>query len=515
VGFARLSKNERRALSGHRATIIGAGLGGLGLACLLAKSGYQVTVVEKNRTLGGRARQFSEDGFTFDMGPSWYLMPDVFEAFFRLLNERVEDHLQLVKLSPSYRIYAEDDQTIDLPSDPAKAMALFESIEPGAGAQLEKYLNASRYQYDVVMQHFMHRNFDTPLDFLSWRLLLAGTKLSAFSTMSRYVSRFFKTPILQKIMQYQLLFLGSSPFKTPSIYNVMGHIDFNMGVYYPMGGIYQLVATLAGIARKHGAVIRTDAPANAIRVRGGKADGVELDDGDVLDADLVISNADIHHTETQLLSDDLRDYPSRYWESRQLAPSALILYLGLNDRPNSLLHHNVIFNDNWEASFAELFDSSHWPAHPSYYVCCPSQTDPSLAPDGKSAVFMLMPVSATVSYDECKIEAMADRMLGKADVRLGLSGLKDRIAFKRAYSGADFARDYNSLGGSALGLAHTLKQTALLRPNNRSRKVANLYYVGAGTNPGIGMPICLISAQLAYKRIMRIKSAKPLETLED
>jgi len=333
--------------------------------------------------------------------------------------------------------------------------------------------------------------------------------------MSRYVSRFFKTPILQKIMQYQLLFLGSSPFRTPSIYNVMGHIDFNMGVYYPMGGIFRIVEALAEIARGHGASIRTGAPVRKILVKNGKALGVELAGGERIDADLVISNADIHHTETALLDEDSRTYSARFWHTRQLAPSALILYLGLKDRAETLLHHNIIFNDNWEQSFAELFDSTDWPAHPSYYLCCPSRTDPGVAPPGKETLFMLMPVSAKAPHDAAGIERMTDTMLEAAESRLGLSGLTGRIAYQRAYSGADFAQDYNSLGGSALGLAHTLKQTALLRPNNRSAKVPNLYYVGAGTNPGIGVPICLISAQLAYKRIMGLRTPNPLSKLAD
>ncbi len=363
------------------------------------------------------------------------------------------------------------------------------------------------------MQTFMHKNIDSPLDFLTWRMVLAGTKLSAFTTMSRYVERFFKSPLLQKIMQYQLLFLGSSPFTTPSIYNVMGHIDFNMGVYYPMGGVHKLVEALANVAKKHGAVLRTGAAVQRIGVINGRADRVVLDSGETITADLIISNADIHHTETQLLADGERTFSAQYWAGRQLAPSALILYLGLQGRADTLLHHNIVFNPDWEASFAELFGGGEWPRHPSYYICCPSRTDPSVAPKDHDAVFMLMPVAAGLRDEGSTLSRMTDQMLDLAETRLGVSGVRGRIVTRRAYSGADFASDYNSFGGSALGLAHTLRQTALFRPNNRSRKISNLFYVGAGTNPGIGMPICLISAQLAYKRICGVKSGRPLEQL--
>ncbi|MBC8048717.1 MAG: phytoene desaturase [Chitinophagales bacterium] len=494
--------------------IIGAGIGGLGLSALLAKTGYKVTVVEKNDTIGGRARQFAADGFTFDMGPSWYLMPDVFEHYFALLGEKIEDHLTLTKLSPSYRIFLENGQTFDLYSDVEKAVVLFDSIEPGAGAQLRRYLKASEYQYNVVMQNFMHKNIQSPLDFLTWRMLLAGTKLSAFSSMNAYVNRFFKSELLQKIMQYQLLFLGSSPFKTPSIYNVMGHIDFNLGVFYPKGGIYSVVSALASLARKFGADIQTGVGIRRIVIEGAQTTGVELENGEVLRADIVVSNADTHHTETQLLPEPARSFSNKYWQTRQLAPSALILYLGVRGNTESLLHHNILFNDSWRESFTELFEGDEWPRHPSLYLCCPSKTDPTIAPPGCETLFALMPISARLDYGAGTVERYADAMMQTIETGFGVSGLADRVIYRRPYSGGDFTSDYNAFGGSALGLAHVLKQTALFRPNNRSTKIANLYYVGASTNPGIGMPICLISAQLAFKRIQGLKQSSPMQAVD-
>jgi phytoene desaturase len=378
---------------------------------------------------------------------------------------------------------------------------------------LGKYLKASAYQYEVVMRHFMHANIDSPLDFLSWRMLLAGTKLSAFSTMSAHVRRYFRSPLLQKIMQYQLLFLGSSPFTTPSIYNVMGHVDFNLGVYYPMGGIHRLVEALARIAQKHGAVLKPSAPVERIETTGKRAARLRLASGETVEADIFVSNADVHHTETRLLPPEARAYPPTYWERRQLAPSALIVYLGLKGGADSLLHHNLFFNPEWEKSFAELFDGREWPRHPSYYVCRPSHTDRDVAPDGHETLFALMPISARLGYEADMVRRKADALLGAIEADFGVSDIAARTVLRRDYSGEDFARDYSSLGGSALGLAHTLRQTALFRPANRSRKIENLLYVGAGTNPGIGMPICLISAQLAYKRIAGVRTKAPLASL--
>lgn len=498
----------------EKVVIVGGGIGGLATACLFAKKGYDVELLEKNERVGGRANLFTAQGFTFDMGPSWYLMPDVFEHFFRLLDEKIEDHVDLKKLSPSYRIFFKDEQKVlDLHSDVSKDGDMFESLEPGAKEQLKRYLDLSKMQYEIAVQGFMYKNYDSIFDFLNKRVLTEGRKLSVFSKMQKYVSRFFSSEILQKIMQYQLVFLGSSPYNTPALYNIMSHIDFNMGVYYPQGGIYKIIEALVHIAEKNGARIRNASPVKRIIIEGTKAIGVELQSGEIVSADIVISNADMEHTEMKLLPSHAQSYTRSYWDRRVMAPSAFIMYLGLTDTVPSLTHHNLIFSKNWKHNFDQIFDQPTWPDDPSLYVCCPSKTDPSVAPPGKENLFVLVPIASGLGTEADSLEKYKKKILQTMEQEMNIPRLEDRIEYCRVYSVTDFMKDYNAFKGTALGLAHTLGQTATFRPNNKSKKVQNLYYVGAGTNPGIGMPICLISAELAYKRVRNIRTAEPLPHL--
>jgi phytoene desaturase len=494
--------------------IIGGGIGGLATACMMAKKGYSVTLVEKNAKIGGRANIFSSQGFTFDMGPSWYLMPDVFEHFFNLIDEKISDHLDLVRLKPSYRIFFKDEnKVVDLNSNIEEDKKIFEAIEAGSGEKLEEYLALSKMQYEIAIKDFMYKNYNTVFDFFNKRVMTEGRKLSVFAKMNEYVERFFKSEILKKIMQYQLVFLGSSPYNTPALYNIMSHIDFNMGVYYPQGGIYKIIQALENIATKYGVKILTSSPVKKIVVENKKASGVELESGKLLTADIVISNADIEHTETNLLPKEARTLKKKYWDKTIMAPSAFILYIGVKDKVPSLLHHNLIFSKDWRHNFGQIFDKPAWPDDPSLYVCCPSKTDPSVAPAGKENLFVLVPIASGLEYTEEALEAYKQKIIATIAKEMNIPDFKNRIEYSRMYSVKDFAKDYNAYKGSALGLAHTMMQTAIFRPNNRSKKVSNLYYVGAGTNPGIGMPICLISAELVYKRIHNITSAEPLKNL--
>ncbi len=494
-----------------KAVIIGSGFGGLGTACLLAKAGYEVVVFEKNEQPGGRASVFSEKGYTFDMGPSWYLMPDIFEHFFQLMGERVEDYLDLKKLQPSYRIFFKDEnRVVDIHSDLEKDLPTLEALEPDSTPQVREYLKRSGYQYEVAKNHFLFKNYDSILDFFNWKTMIEGSRLSVFTKMDRYVKRFFKSDALQKIMQYTLVFLGSSPYNTPALYNIMSHIDFSMGVFYPQGGIYKIVEAFVAMAKKNGATIEIEKEVKRILVDQGKAHGVELMDGSVVQADLVISNADIAFTDMVLTPEGSRMHDDTYWKSRTLAPSAFIMYLGVDGRIPELTHHNLIFSKNWEKNFAEIFDRPQWPSDPSLYVCAPSVTDPSVAPSGKENLFVLVPIASGLEYTQGQLEQYGDKILGMMESEMKIPNLQKRIEYKKFFSVKDFGERYHSLGGSALGLAHTMGQTAIFRPNNINRKVENLLYVGAGTNPGIGMPICLVSAELAYKRIVGDSSDGPL-----
>jgi len=494
------------------AIIIGSGMGGLGSAALLAKAGYDVTVLEKNEMPGGRASVFEADGFRFDMGPSWYLMPDVFEHFFELLGEDVREHLDLVKLAPSYRIFYKDTfRKVDIYSDLKKDLPTVEQIEPGAGRALKRYLAQSEYQYTIAKDRFMYKNYDSIRDFFTREMAMEGRKLSVMSNMNKYVAKYFQTDAMQKIMQYPLVFLGSSPYNTPAIYNIMSHIDFNMGVYYPQGGIYKIVEALVNIAQKHGVEIRCNTPVEGIIVEDGMAVGVDLADGGELRADIVISNADVHHTEQVLLDEEYRTKSERYWKTRTLAPSALIMYLGVKGEIPSLVHHNLLFSKDWKKNFAEIFDHPKWPTDPSLYICNPSKTDPDVAPKGHENLFVLVPIAPGLKYDDDQLESYGDKILQTIEKEMRIPDLRQNIVYKKFFSVKDFAERYNSYQGTALGLAHTLRQTAIFRPNNTSKKVRNLYYVGANTNPGIGMPVCLISAELMYKRLVGDRTAGPLD----
>lgn len=497
-----------------KVVIIGAGIGGLGTAGLFAKKGYDVTVLEKNEHAGGRANIFEANGFRFDMGPSWYLAPDLFEHYFRLLGERVEDHLDLVRLTPSYRIFFQGDpETLEIHSDIEKDGRTFDAIEPGSSEKLKKYLAQSEYQYEVATQHFMYKNYDTVFDFFNKRVMTEGQKLSVFSKMHNFVTRFFKTRKLQQVMEYTMVFLGTSPYEAPAIYNLMSHMDFNQGVFYPQGGFYELIKALVRVAEKNGAKVRTNAAVAEIMVSNGKASGVRLENGEVVEADIVISNADYQFTERRLLPESSQTYKKKYWDKKVLAPSAFILYLGVKEKMPQLIHHNLLFSDDWRKNFDEIYKDPKLPNEPSLYVCAPSVTDPNVAPEGKENLFVLVPIASGLDISEERKQEYADHVLERMEREMGLKGLREKIEYMRIYTVEDFLKDYNSFKGTALGLAHTIWQTAIFRPNNRSKKVSNLFYVGAGTNPGIGTQICLISAELVYKRVHGIKTAEPLTSI--
>jgi phytoene desaturase len=494
--------------------VIGAGIGGLGAAGLFAKKGYDVTVLEKNPLPGGRANLLEVDGFRFDMGPSWYLAPDLFEHYFSLMGERVEDHLDLIKLSPSYRIFFENDSApLDIYSDLAKDTESFNAIEPGAGDNLRKYLRQSEYQYSVAINNFIYKNYDSIFDFFNRQVLTEGQKLSVFSKMHSFVSRFFRSRKLQQVMEYTMVFLGTSPYQAPAIYNLMSHMDFNQGVYYPLGGFYELIKALVRISEKNGALIRTNSPVEKIIIENGMARGVKLSNGEVLESDIVISNADYWFTETRLLENKWQSYPEKYWRKRTIAPSAFIIYAGIEEKLPQLVHHNLYFSEDWRKNFDEIYKYRRLPEDPSIYICAPSVTDDNVAPHGKENLFILVPIAPGINITGEDKQCYADKIFELIERQLGIADLKSKVRFRKIYTVDNFSADYNSFMGTALGLAHTMRQTAIFRPNNYSKKVRNLFYVGAGTNPGIGTQICLISAELVYKRVHNIKSFAPLESL--
>lgn len=496
------------------AVIIGSGFGGVGLAAMLAKAGYSVDVYEKNESLGGRASVFDAEGFHFDMGPSWYLMPDVFEQFFSLLGEKVEDHFTLVKLSPSYRVFFKDKQQIvDLHSDITRDTATFEAMEPGAGKALEEYLRQAKKKYEIGVGRFIYKNYDRVTDFLTREFLLEGRKLSVFTSMHRYVGKFFKNPDVQKMLQHTLLFLGNSPYNAPALYSMLSHVDLGQGVFYPVGGIGKVIEAIVRIGKKHGVRFHCSAAVEKIETRNGSACGVRLATGEYIDADIVISNTDLFHTNMQLLSKEDREHDEAYWKKKVMAPSAFLLYLGANKKFSSITHHNLVFSKDWKENFKDIFDAPVLPRDPSFYVCAPSVTDSGVAPEGKENLFVLVPIASGLTLSKEQLDAYEEKILSTMETEMGMEGLRSSIIYRRRFSVDDFAERYHSYRGSGLGLSHTILQTAIFRPNTYSRRVKDLYFVGADTNPGIGMPMCLVSAQLVYKRLIGDKTDRPLTSL--
>jgi phytoene desaturase len=501
-------------MSQKEVVIIGAGIGGLATACMLGKKGYKVKIIEKNSQVGGRARIYTEDGFTFDVGPSWYMMPDIFEHFFKLMGEDITQYLQLERLSPSYRIFLKSEKKhYDFYSDLEKTIETFETLEPGSGKILREYMDTTKYQYEIAKNEFMFKNYDTIFDFFNKRVMVEGRKLPLFSSVRSIIDEKFKSEILRKVMQYQTVLLGTSPGDAPGIYSMMNYVDFVEGIWYPKGGIYKIVEALETIAKKHGVEIITNSPVQKIIVENKTAVGVLLEDGSEVRADLVISNADVVHTDMKLLDKEHRSKSEKYWNKRLMAPSAFIMYLGVEGKIPSLQHHNLLFAENWEENFQQIFKTPTWPTDPSLYVCCPSKTDSTVAPEGKENLFVLVPIASGLDYDDESMEKYTDFIMEEMSKNMDIPDFKNRIIHKKLYSVKDFVKDYNAFKGTALGFAHSLSQTAIFRPNNISKKVKNLYYVGAGTNPGIGMPICLISAELVYKRLENIEDPSPLKEI--
>ena len=490
--------------------VIGAGAGGLSTAILLAKKGYDVTVVEKNASFGGRGDVFSAKGFQFDMGPSWYLMPDIFEHFFSLVGENISDYLDLKRLDPSYKIWFEEHpKPVEMTSDLERDSKIFESFEPGVMKKINIYLEEAAAKYNISKQTFIYKPFNSVFDFIDKRTIFLWTKFSVISSFHKHIASFVKHPLLRKILQYPLVFLGTSPYKAPAVYSLMNHIDFEMGVFYPMGGMTKVFKAFYDIAKKNGVKFIFNTPVNKILVENKKAIGVSTTKGKHM-ADIVVSNADYQFTEMQLLDKKHRQFSEKYWSSRTMAPSGFILYLGIKKQFKELVHHNLFFAKQWKESFEAIFKGQKLPQSPSYYICAPSKTDPSVAPKGCENLFVLVPTATNLTLDEKTIKNYRDKIIKHITVTMKTKGLEENIVFERIFTGHDFSSIYNAYKGTALGLAQNLTQTAVFRPKTKSVKLNNLYYTGANTNPGIGVPMCLISSQIVYKRIHGITHGRPL-----
>ncbi len=479
-----MSKGKKKVL------VVGAGFGGLTVSALLAHKGWDVTILEKNSTPGGRARVWEKDEYLFDMGPSWYLMPEVFEEYFRLFGKERKDYYELEKLDPYYQVIFGNGERVTITPDLEQTLRTFESFEAGGAKRLQEYLSQAQYKYEVAMRDFLYRDYRTVWDFLNRKLLIEGSRLGVFFSLDRFVGKYFKDHRAKKILEYAMVFLGASPKNTPGLYSIMSHVDMNLGVYYPKGGIHSIVRGLVKLCEEQGVRFLYDTEVKSILVRDGKVMGVRAPQGD-MEADKVVVNADYSHAELDLLPEECRTFSLSYWEKAVWAPSMFIAYLGLNRRIPSLSHHNLYFSDAWDDHFHSIFQDPKWSEDPSFYLSCPSRTDPLVAPKDGENLFFLIPVAPGLpDHDEFR-ESYFQRMMDKVEGILG-EKIRPYLRVKRIYSQKDFRSDYHAFKGTALGLSHTLRQTAIFRPPRRSRKVKGLYYTGQYPHPGVGVPSVFI-----------------------
>lgn len=520
-----------------RVVVIGGGIAGLTTAALLARGGALVTLLERHDQLGGRTGTLSVDGFRFDTGPSWYFMPEVFEHAFALLGEDIEDHVELERLDPAYRLFPEPAdggpaEPFDVVADAETNWATFEAREPGAGEAIRRYTQASTQAYRTALDSFLYTTFARPDRLLSADVLRQSGTLAGLltGTLADKVASTVTDPVLRQVLGYHAVFLGSSPYRVPALYSLMSHLDLVDGVRFPRGGMYTVIEALERIARKEGVEVRTGADVTGIEIadatpslrhprRSGEARGVRLADGTLVPADVVVSAADRHHTETALLGRH-RDLPDSWWEDRGPGISALLVMAGVRGELPELAHHSLFFTRDWPANFEDILgtgrstpaDRLRVPEAASMYVSRTTASDPTAAPPGHENLFLLVPFPADPSLDGADLERHADRFLDQVGAWAGVPGLRDRVVTRRVVGPADFARDFSAWRGSALGMEHTLRQSAMFRPGDASARVPNVLHVGGGTIPGVGLPMCLISAELVVKRMLGETSSRPLPT---
>ena len=477
--------------------IIGSGFAGLSAACYLAKAGFKVTVYEKNEQVGGRACKKVRDGFTFDMGPSWYWMPDIFEKFFGDFGKSPADYYELDKLNPAYQIIFEDD-IVTIGDSMEQIAAEFERIEAGSSKPLKRFMDKAADNYDIAINKMVYKPGRSPLELVS---VETATRVGQFfSTISRDVRKGFKNPKLISILEFPVLFLGAKPSRTPSFYSFMNHADFGLGTWHPKGGMYRIVEGMHKLAVSLGVAFHTHANVEEILLKNGKATGVRVN-GEAHDSDIVLSGADYHHTET-LLPTNFRQYSERYWDSRTFAPSSLLFYVGFNKKIKGVRHHNLFFDTDFERHAREIYDTPAWPQSPLFYANFPSVTDPSMAPEGMETGFFLMPLAPGLEDTPDKRDRYFEVLIGRLEQRTGQS-VRNNIIFKEDFCVRDFVSRYNSYKGNAYGMANTLAQTAFLRPGLESKKVKNLFFTGQLTVPGPGVPPSLISGKLVSELIVQ------------
>lgn len=479
-----------------KANILGSGFSSLAASCYLAKSGYDVTIFEKNPTIGGRARQLKKEGFTFDIGPTWYWMPDVFERFFADFDKHPSDYYQLEKLDPAYSVYFGKDDSITIGDSLDKIYQAFEKEEPGSSEKLKKFIASAKTNYDIAIKDLVYNPGESPLELVSAKTI---SKLNQFvSNIKRDVRREFKNNRLAQILEFPVLFLGAKPSDTPSFYNFMNYADFGLGTFHPKKGMYQVILAMEHLAKELGVTIETNSPVSKIVVNNGIAQGV-ICHGNFHESDIVVSGADYHHTET-LLDASYKQYSEQYWEKKTFAPSSLLFYVGFDKKLKNVNHHTLFFDVDFDAHAKAIYDAPKWPEKPLFYASFPSITDDNAAPEGKEAGIFLIPLAPGLKDTHALRQTYFDKIIDRFEA-VTSQRVRDNILFKESFCVNDFISEYNSFKGNAYGMANTLMQTAFLRPKLKSKKVKNLYFTGQLTVPGPGVPPSLISGKLVSELI--------------
>ena len=471
--------------------IIGSGFSSISASTYLAKKGYNVTVFEKNSTIGGRARQFKKNGFTFDIGPSWYWMPDVFERYFNDFGKKVKDYYKLEKLNPAYEVYFSTLDSVKIGDSLEKICEEFESIEPGSGDILKNYMKKAEKHYEIAVKDMVYKPGISPLELVNSKTVV---RLKYFLTsVKKEVERYFKNEKLSQILQFPVLFLGAKPSNTPAFYNFMNQADFGLGTWHPKKGMYSVIKGMQRLAEETGVTFKTNQNVEKIIVKRNSVSGIVVN-GEEKYCEVLISGADYHHTES-LLEAKFRSYDQNYWERKTFAPSSLLFFVGLDKKIKNVSHHTLFFDVDFDLHASEIYDNPKWPSKPLFYGNFPSITDHSMAPNGKEACFFLIPIAPGISDSEKTREKYFNIIIDRLE-KLTNQSLRDQILFKESFCVNDFEKEYNSYKGNAYGLANTLKQTAFLRPKMISKKVKNLYFTGQLTVPGPGVPPSIISGKI-------------------
>jgi phytoene desaturase len=471
--------------------IIGSGFSSISASTYLAKKGYKVTVFEKNSTVGGRARQFKKEGFTFDIGPSWYWMPDVFESYFNDFGKKVKDYYKLDKLNPAYEVYFNTLDSVKIGDSLEKICKEFDRIEPGSGSILKKFMRKTEKHYEIAVKDMVYKPGISPLELVNSKTIV---RLKYFLTnIKKEVERYFKNEKLSQILQFPVLFLGAKPSNTPAFYNFMNYADFGLGTWHPEKGMYSVIKGMKKLAEEFGVLFETNQNVEKIIVNKNCAIGIIVN-GEEKYCDVIISGADYHHTET-LLEEKFKSYNESYWQRKTFAPSSLLFFVGLNKKIERVSHHTLFFDCDFDLHATEIYDNPKWPSKPLFYGNFPSITDSSMAPNGKEACFFLIPIAPGIADSKKTREKYFEIIIDRLE-KLTNQSIKDFVLFKESFCVNDFEKEYNSYKGNAYGLANTLKQTAFLRPKMISKKVKNLYFTGQLTVPGPGVPPSIISGKI-------------------